>query len=199
MKMRYLIGIIFLSITINCSEKTVDIKCLKNNAKDSKELNHIFLKKDTLHIVAGCDLLYNPFGQFKSFVDFKKSYPNLLNYKIELFHSYNDSDNDMDTLYKIMVKDSYIKFINVDYTEDEDYSKNRMMLVSAKIDNPEIEFLTGIKVGITQKQFVEKFFNKNCFLGKVRVIEMESVLTGMWHYYCFDNGLLKEINIKTDF
>jgi hypothetical protein len=54
-------------------------------------------------------------------------------------------------------------------------------------------------VGMVQESFLQIFFRRVVNPGGISTILVESGLTGIWHYYYFENDILKEIKMITDY
>jgi hypothetical protein len=74
-------------------------------------------------------------------------------------------------------------------------------MVSAEIEDNAIEIVNCIRTGITKQSFIERLNLKDSGnLNDINVVEISSVLAGIWHYYTFDDkGMLNRIKIQSDF
>jgi hypothetical protein len=168
---------------------------LKGRTKKEAEVLKISVDEDTLCITSTVNELFHPFGKFNSVAGFEKKYPGLLKKNPEYF---SQNTGEIDTLFRMTTSSSYIKMFDIDSTEDED-RRNRMEIISAEINDPEVVFTNGVHVGLKKKRFLENYFTNQKGTDNFSVIELESGVTGIWHYYYFEKGRIKRIKIRTDF
>ena len=179
-----------------------------NHLTDSITIYEVYRKSDTLSIVSNDDHLYHPFGQYDTWNDFEKNY-----IKKHWTNLQTDSlfTNDVD-VYTIRMSPNYIEFVqDIDIT-------GKIEIVRGLIYNGRIQLYDGIRVGMTKKEFLLNFikddmryyesaakfrtdFIRNDSQYKnISVIEVISVLTGIWYYYFFSpDQILTFICIKTDY
>jgi hypothetical protein len=148
---------------------------------------------DTLKIVSGnCKLLYYPFGVHSNIENFLNSLQK------EVFVEKQIKANSRET-YLIQIKNNYIEvLVGDDYCGKNNFAVN---VVNAKIKDNAIEIVNCIKIGITRQSFIEMLnLEDTSNLNEIKVVEMISVLAGIWHYYTFDkSGILNKIEIKSDY
>jgi hypothetical protein len=169
-------------------ENSIDIS--KDIAIDTLQQNfqHIDLEIeeksicfDTLKIVsANCTLLYYPFGIYNN---------------IEIFLSSLPKETVIEKQIKINGMETYhIQFSsnNIEVLVGDDYcgkNNSAINIINAVIENDTIEFVKFVKKGITKQSFVRMLNLENTDNFKeIKVIEFISVLSGIWHYYTFDDN-----------
>lgn len=170
------------------TESSITTDTLMELIQEDSEIIEIKLTKDTLLMVSTNDILYYPYGEYTLFEDFQLSYPTIKenNYKI-------DSVGGKIKIINLKSKNNLLKFIESEET-------NKLELLSANINDIDLVFNNGIKIGMYQKDFLLIFFTQvPKELEEVSIIELESGLTGIWHYYIFSENILKNITIKTDY
>jgi hypothetical protein len=181
-------------------ENSIDIS--KDIANDTLQQNfqHIDLEIeeksvffDTLKIVsANCTLLYYPLGIYNNIEFFLSSLPK------EIVIEKQIKMNGIET-YHIQFRSN-----NIEVLIGDDYcGKNSSVIniISAIIENDTIEFVNFVKTGITKQSFVRMLnLGSTDSFKEIKVIEFISVLSGIWHYYTFDdNNILTKIEIKSDY
>ena len=192
----------------NSRDSGLEISLLSgNHLSDSVTICEAYVKSDTLIIVSDDDHLYHPFGQYDTWNDFEKNY-----IKKHWTNLQTDSlfTNDVD-VYTVRMGSNYIEFFqNTDIT-------GKIEIVRGLIYNDRIQLYDGIRVGMTKKEFLLNFIKDNVGYDKsaakfradfvkdesqyknISVIEVISVLTGIWYYYFFSpDQILTFIYIKTD-
>ena len=175
---------------------------------DSVTIYEVYRKSDTLSIVSDDDHLYHPFGQYDTWNDFEKNY-----IKKHWTNLQTDSlfTNDVD-VYTIRMSPNYIEFVqDIDIT-------GKIEIVRGLIYNDRIQLYDGIRVGMTKREFLLNFMKDNVGYDKsaakfrtdfiknesqyknISVIEVISVVAGIWYYYFFSpDQILTFICIKTDY
>jgi hypothetical protein len=148
---------------------------------------------DTLKIVsANCKLLYYPVGRHNDIETFLGSLPK------EAFAEKRAKINGGET-YFIKVKNNYIEvLVGEDYCGISDLAVN---IVNAEIKNSTMEIANCIRTGMTKQTFFEalNLINTND-LNEIKVVELISVLSGIWQYYTFnESDILTKIEIKSDY
>ncbi|RHV91587.1 hypothetical protein DXA95_13585 [Odoribacter sp. OF09-27XD] len=161
-----------------------------------------------MSIVSDDDHLYHPFGLYDTWNDFEKNY-----IKKHWTNLQTDSlfTNDVD-VYTIRMSPNYIEFVqDIDIT-------GKIEIVRGLIYNDRIQLYDGIRVGMTKREFLLNFIKNDMryyesaakfrtdFIKdesqykNISVIEVISVLTGIWYYYFFSpDQILTFICIKTDY
>jgi len=189
--------ILIITIFISCSNKKQHIQdtlkiqtdSLDKYAKKEFRLIDFKINDDTLKLISSSDFLDYPFGKYLKTVNFKKALPLLT--KMEL----NKTDKD---ICKFIYKSSYIKTF-LSKSEDE-LSKKTVWIVYAKIKDKEIALINGIKLEISKKEFLSKFFDQiPDDISKINVIELIRGLDGVWQYYDFKEDKLIEIHFDSDY
>ena len=193
----------------NSRDSGLEISLLSgNHLTDSVTICEAYVKSDTLSIVSDDDHLYYPFGQYDTWNDFEKNY-----IKKHWMNLQTDSlfTNDVD-VYTVRMGSNYIEFFqNTDIT-------GKIEIVRGLIYNDRIQLYDGIRVGMTKKEFLLNFIKDNMryyesaakfrtdFIKdesqykNISVIEVISVVAGIWYYYFFSpDQILTFICIKTDY
>ena len=193
----------------NSRDSGLEISLLSgNHLSDSVTICEAYVKSDTLIIVSDDDHLYHPFGQYDTWNDFEKNY-----IKKHWTNLQTDSlfTNDVD-VYTIRMSPNYIEFVqDIDIT-------GKIEIVRGLIYNDRIQLYDGIRVGMTKREFLLNFIKDDMryyesaakfrtdFIKdesqykNISVIEVISVVAGIWYYYFFSpDQILTFICIKTDY
>ena len=193
----------------NSRDPGLEISLLSgNHLTDSVTIYEVYRKSDTLSIVSDDDHLYHPFGQYDTWNDFEKNY-------IKKYWTNLQTDslftNDVD-VYTIRMSPNYIEFVqDIDIT-------GKIEIVRGLIYDDHIQLYDGIRVGMTKKEFLLNFIKDDMryyesaakfrtdFIKdesqykNISVIEVISVVAGIWYYYFFSpDQILTFICIKTDY
>jgi len=193
-KYRFLLILIPI-LLLNCNNRLKSDKILWSNERLINEfLKSVSLKSkiidlkisnDTFSIISTSPFLYYPFDENRTIDEFIKR------------NSFIKPENTR------IIKDSFweIQIYNSKLILFDDKEQNKIQIVSGETSNPEVELMNGIKVGISKNDFLMKFFTKipKDQLDRIKVIELISGLTGIWHYYNFDKDSLRIIIFKTDY
>ena len=192
----------------NSRDPGLEISLLSgNHLTDSVTICEAYVKSDTLIIVSDDDQLYHPFGQYDTWNDFEKNY--IKKYWTNL---QTDSLFDELSIYIVRMNPNYIEFVqDIDIT-------GKIEIVRGLIYDDHIQLYDGIRVGMTKKEFLLNFIKDDMryyesaakfrtdFIKdesqykNISVIEVISVLTGIWYYYFFSpDQILTFICIKTDY
>ena len=192
----------------NSRDPGLEISLLSgNHLTDSVTICEAYVKSDTLIIVSDDDQLYHPFGQYDTWNDFEKKY--IKKYWTNL---QTDSLFDELSIYIVRMNPNYIEFVqDIDIT-------GKIEIVRGLIYDDHIQLYDGIRVGMTKKEFLLNFIKDDMryyesaakfrtdFIKdesqykNISVIEVISVLTGIWYYYFFSpDQILTFICIKTDY
>jgi hypothetical protein len=165
-------------------------------AKKSFELSEAGWNLDTLFLVSGSRFFYYPFGGFKSISSFQRATRSVFAIRMEILNS-NDSGSPIDTLFRFECDHSYVKCFLAKGPEET----NRLEIVSARVVDSKVRFGNGIHIGISKSEFMREFFSPlpENILGRIRVVQIASVRTGIWHYYTFNREHLTPIVLDTDF
>ena len=145
---------------------------------------------DTLRIVTTLPFCYYPFGESKS---------------ISLFRLYNKKKYDIKIevskygkLYSSSIKGSFVKyFLSTEANSD----LLKVQIISATITNPAYQLVNGFKIGMSKSELLNWYFikPKEDLIKKYKVVVFESGLTGIWHYYNFENDKLVKIEFDSDY
>ena len=192
----------------NSRDSGLEISLLSgNHLTDSVTIYEVYRKSDTLSIVSDDDHLYHPFGQYDTWNDFEKNY-----IKKHWTNLQTDSLFDELSIYIVRMNPNYIEFV-------QDISiTGKIEIVRGLIYNDRIQLYDGIRIGMTKREFLLNFMKDNVGYDKsaakfrtdfikdesqyknISVIEVISVLTGIWYYYFFSpDQILTFICIKTDY
>ena len=192
----------------NSRDSGLEISLLSgNHLSDSITICEAYVKSDTLIIVSDDDHLYHPFGQYDTWNDFEKNY-----IKKHWTNLQTDSLFDELSIYIVRMNPNYIEFV-------QDISiTGKIEIVRGLIYNDRIQLYDGIRIGMTKREFLLNFIKDDMryyesaakfrtdFIKdesqykNISVIEVISVLTGIWYYYFFSpDQILTFICIKTDY
>ena len=192
----------------NSRDSGLEISLLSgNHLSDSVTICEAYVKSDTLIIVSDDDQLYHPFGQYDTWNDFEKNY--IKKYWTNL---QTDSLFDELSIYIVRMNPNYIEFVqDIDIT-------GKIEIVRGLIYDDHIQLYDGIRVGMTKKEFLLNFIKDDMryyesaakfrtdFIKdesqykNISVIEVISVVAGIWYYYFFSpDQILTFICIKTDY
>ena len=121
------------------------------------------------------------------------NYLNSFNLDVEQQYPNNDTLLDLRVLYNLSYRDTKIKVLS-------DPENKTIEIVSGKILDPELKLVNGFQVGMTKAAFIDSLFSKKpADFSKIKVVEIESGLMGIWHYYIFEHDTLKSILLDTDY
>ena len=77
---------------------------------------------------------------------------------------------------------------------------DRVKIVFARILNNGVSLMNGIRVGMSQEEFLNKFNISSEKIANTNTIVLERIVMGVWQYYYFDqNKRLDSIIMKTDY
>jgi hypothetical protein len=209
MQRTYLIIIVLLVFFVGCNQTTkkqqnadtiivsndtiVDTVPLQSFQQIDLENEEQEISFDTLKIVSGnCKLLYYPFGIHDNIEKFLSSLPK------EAFAEKQRKMNGRET-YVIQVKNNYIEVLVGDnYCGKPNFAVN---IVNTEIKDNTITVVNSIKTGMTKQAFIKMLNLTNTNdLNKIRVVELISILEGIWQYYTFnESDILTKIEIKSDY
>ena len=149
------------------------------------DITEVTLKKDTLQLLCGVRYLYYPFGRFKTIDQLKMSLKNFT------FHTGRRDDAELDTA---EYRDSKIIFVY------DDGDHRSMEIVNGIIKDNDCGLLLGMKVGMKKKELIYKFIKEidEGDYKSIKVLELISVVDGMWHYYTIEADTVKSIEFVTD-
>jgi hypothetical protein len=180
-KLRTTLILLFLFVQLGYSYENLE-RIFSQEIKNKKDLVEIKCFHDTLLVITTDQTLFYPFGKINEFDKLSS-----------IFSGYKYEKND--DIHLFSKKDNIISFIkNVDIS---DYFE----VVNCDIMADDIFVLSKIKIGITKVDFIKVFFHNEEKLdsSKYSIITFESGLTGIWYHFMFNNSVLIEIRINTDF
>jgi len=187
--------IILMCLYTGCTSKSVNNEIsLKDKWTLSELLDTIKIKQDTLQI-ASCDpFLYYPFGQFRDIDSLNRRLsdlqPEIISYddRTDLIYSQNENK-----LY-------FLKYVFDKNADEFNLEHKFIQIYSVNIVDSSVILNHNIHVGMS-KQILLQMLNVPYKYNSedIKIIELVSGLTGIWHYYVFDEDILSEIIIKTDY
>ncbi|NEM96065.1 hypothetical protein [Pontibacter burrus] len=153
---------------------------------------------DTFKLVSQSQYFYYPFGKFSTPEDLKSHYSNRFSFVDETSPLYSDG-SEVITLYRLKMDKGFVKFLHT--TQEDDSENNDIAIVSAKITEPSIQMINGLKVGLTRNEVREILFSKGepHNLRSYNNITIETASTGVWVHLNFENDRLKRILVDTDY
>lgn len=185
--MNLILKISILLILISCSpQKTAEQRQLPesiptDSIQKSENLIDLNLTNDTLKIVTTDIITYFPFGEFRNKERLIEKFKDFVYTKITT------------DLFKLSLNQDSIEFLI-------DQEQNVIQIVNGKLNTDLITFTNVIKIGQSIDYILKVFKVPNPErFNNVNVIVIEAGLTGMWHYYEFENKSLKRIIFKTDY
>jgi hypothetical protein len=142
---------------------------------------------DTLYLVTCSDYVYSPFGKITSEKDLQSS---------SLRHFAKSS--------KIVSENDEVQSLKLGTNRlilffDNDPSATRASyIIKGEINEPNVEFINGIKVGVNKRQFFDCFFKSvpKELENEFKIIIFESCVTGIKHTYFFDKGNLQYVKFE---
>lgn len=171
---------------------------LSDSLKDNWTLSKseiIEIREDTLVIVSTDDFLYYPFGKIQEI--------DLLNERLLNLHpKIISSENRKDLVYSYKGNElQFLKFTDISDDNIEFDPENEFIQVfSVNIVNDGIALDHNIKAGMNRHKLLNIMNVSDSYnFNDIKIIELVSGLTGIWHYYVFDEDVLSEIIIKTDY
>jgi len=198
----------------------------KNTVDTSSFLPRDFLKAhdvkmldDTLFIeVDNWDFFY-PFGNLRRYQDIKKGQPQ--NTVIEKFiwypyngvphkvfetdpvtHQLMERIDTTDTTDQVQAFRMSYKESSIEYFDDDSEDNMGYIILNGRIVNDSIVLHSGVKVGMSKRKFLLKYFKNvtNEILENVNVVEIFFPEDGgsFSHFYNFQNGILKAIYFRIE-
>ncbi len=166
-------------------------------AKPTLELSEVALNQDTLVLVSGAKFFFHPFGDFTSVDAFERATKSLFTLRREIFKEPPGSDSPETILFRFSYSGSFVKCI----LPDDQESSRQLEIVSARILDSSVQFLNGVHTGISKAELLQHFFSSfpEDLGSQIKVVEVVTVLTGMWHYYDCSTGGLSCIVLDTDY
>ncbi len=153
-------------------------------SKKELKMQDLSIIDDTLKFVTPAKQIYYPLGKFKNIEDLMLHFPML---KLD-----KEGSSSSEGVFRFIFDNSYIKF----YKDEE---TGNLEIIYAAIIDSKIKFTNNIEVGVSSKQFYDVFFNKTVNLDRIRVVKVESALSGMIHYYYMRDGKLGQIEMDSDY
>ncbi len=143
------------------------------------------ISHDTLTIASGAGFLYHPFDTIGNISHFAQQQGAAL-------RVINASDGT--ALFRVEKNSSGVTFFREQ--EPENYE-----IVEGVIDGEEFPLKHGIHWGMQIGEFLKQLFTdqSDLALSAVHVVELESALAGIWHYYTFQDSVLIKVEFKTDY
>jgi hypothetical protein len=179
MKSKYALIFFFGLLIATAHGQGVESDDIKNKIRPAFELYTYRISADTLSLVFNGKFLYYPFGQINSLKDLRSKYPNL--YKNKGGENYLVKEN------------SYVKFF---YDPDH----KAFEIVYAKIADPIFEFTNGIRTGMTKKELFDVYFSSPPnSMDRIKILQLEHAIVGIWHYYRFEDNILTSLVLDTDY
>ena len=173
--------------------KAVKIGNYWTTPKSSLEFNSIQNStSDTLSIVTCSEYVYSPFGIIKDKSEFKSSL--LKNFSVT---NRTDSFEDGKFEFNILkLKTSKLIFF---FDSDQEASKHSD-LFKGEIQNDEVNFVNGVKIGMMKEEFYKIFFDNfpDELHEKYKYFVLESCVQDIKHIYKFNDNKLQSVNFIKD-
>lgn len=184
--MKTILILLSFILLISCGNNSIDNK--KNGVQEkkikyleNKDIIDVKLSNDTLIISSTDQVLYFPFGKINSIQKLKEEFNH--------FQIIEEKESE----FRLFFKSSKLKFV----FDDEQYLFH---IVSGTINDNEIAFSNEIKIGDTKETVLSKYVQEfEIKENEFNVLILESGLTGIWHYYEFENNKLVRIKFETDY
>jgi hypothetical protein len=166
---------------------------LEITGRKSFEISEIKIKGDTLSFVSGSDYMWYPLGVFKNIEDVMKN-QKIKNVEKKEFCYPSDTTNYIKDKLFLLKKNGNTLMMQ---KEPDDFDGLRIL--SGKIINHGLILENNIRLRMSSKKFLETLFTKvsNQFGKNIHVVEIISAIYGMWHYYTFEHGKLKQIDFES--
>lgn len=161
---------------------------IKEYLKTDFEGLKAFKQNDTLFIVSTNDFLYHPFGRFSNADEFCKKYK-------WTSQAVPQSETKSNMALKKVSKNKSSMLLVRD-------SVNMLMeIVGGTINGNDITTINGIEIGMNYNDLISIFFQTipACIKTNIKVIQLESGLTGIWHFYKIDKNKLVTITFRSDY
>jgi hypothetical protein len=154
------------------------------------------LSNDTCKVVSHDHYFFECYGQFTNPINLQDYFSKQFTVKKEITFAYKDSSM-IDTLYRVVNNDSFIKFLYVNSSEE----KESMQIVSARINNSELVMTNGLKTGLEKRLVLTMLFGKryNRDLDKINNYQIITALEGLWINLEFRDEKLSKISIYSDY
>lgn len=168
------------------------------NNNDSKQYNFesSVMTNDTCKVVSHDYYFFKCYGDFLNPIELQNHFSKQFSINKELTYVYSDSSM-IDTLYKVVKDNSFIKFLYTNSTDE----KESMKIVSARINNPELVMTNGLKTGLEKRYVLTLLFGKgyNRDLNKIDNFQIITALEGLWINIGFTDEKLSKITIDSDY
>lgn len=150
------------------------------------------ISNDTCKVVSFGSYFYTCYGEFRNPLELQNRY--LI--EKELIHLNSDNFK-IDTLYRIVKGNSFIKYIYGHSPEEAAL----MQIVSARIIGSELSMTNGLKIGMSKSSALKMLFGKkyNANLRKVNNYQIITSLDGLWINLEFNKNRLSKISINSDY
>jgi hypothetical protein len=176
-------------------EKLLTTDSLMGIVNESFKVNNVELLDDTILIISENEILFYPLGEYTNFKKFQEQYleKQIKEPKIDYTKSKRGSN-----VINIRNKNTFVKLIETEIFRKEG---QRLEIVSANINDVDFEFVNGIKIGMSKKDFLLKIFSiVPEELEKIPVIKIASAVDFIEYYYTFsEDNTIKNITIITDY
>lgn len=160
--------------------------------KDSFRIISLENEKNTLRIVSCAEYVYSPFGEISD----KSAFSNSLLKDFTITNKIETMENGTFQFQILKFKTSRLIY----FFDDDPEASKHSDIFKGDINNPEVKFLYGIKIGMDKESFLAVFF-KDFPAGlatKCNVIVFESCVQDITHTYTFEANKLKSVSFVTD-
>jgi len=168
------------------------------NNNDSKQYNFEspVISNDTCKVVSHDHYFFECYGEFLNPEELQNHFSKQFIIHKEIASVYSDSSM-IDTLYRIVKNNSFIKFLYGKSTDE----KETMQIVSANINGPEFVMTNGLKTGLEKTIVLNMLFGKgyNHDLNKINNYKIATALEGLWINLRFTDEKLSKISIDSDY
>jgi|GEM_PF-895906 len=160
---------------------------LQRLAQRSFELVEYHVRADTLQLVSTSDFLFHPFGRLATIQEFQRQNP------AWSFQKVTDPADAAAVLYRCAYNNSWLKLF-------ADGEKKALEIVAGHVTTLEAPLANRVVVGMSKREFFATFLRQPSTLeAGSRVVELESGLDGIRHYYTFQQDKLTSIDFDSDY
>jgi hypothetical protein len=161
--------------------------------KKEFDITEISIKGDTLSFVSSNDYLWYPFGVFKNIDLFKKVCKKASVEQREYSLRSDTLKYITNRLHEIKIGRSKL----ILHSEPDNFEG--LTIIKGTISDNSIEFKNNIQIGMSKSKFMHNVFDAipKGQIKHIRVVEMISIVDGMWHYYTFNNGKLIRVDFES--
>jgi len=182
-------GIKPLNVNLSNNTDTALVKNLRAHAYKKWDLDEINIDKDTLKFVSPDDFFYYPFGKYSNVQAFA------LHNQIwgrPVIKTYTRPDETK--LYIFTHLNSSLSVLRNPET-------GLIELFNARIANKDVRFVQPIAVGMDELNFLQIFFKgiTQSSINGIKMVKVESAITGIWNRYFFTNDRLDHVTFDTDY